>query len=58
MTLAAVSLLAAWSAPGANAQESEEARLLRFPAIHGEQLVFSYSGDLYTVGTEGGLRVG
>jgi len=55
MTLAAVSLLAAWSAPGANAQESEEARLLRFPAIHGEQLVFSYSGDLYTVGTEGGI---
>ena len=27
----------------------EEARLLRFPAIHGNQLVFSYAGDLYTV---------
>ncbi len=35
--------------------ESEEARLLRFPAIHGEQVVFSYSGDLYTVGIQGGI---
>ncbi|MDZ7633502.1 MAG: hypothetical protein U5L72_03290 [Bacteroidales bacterium] len=36
-----------------NAQE--EARLLRFPAIHGNQLVFSYAGDLYTVERTGGL---
>ena len=27
----------------------QEARLLRFPAIHGNQVVFSYAGDLYTV---------
>ncbi len=33
----------------------EEMRLLRFPAIHGNQVVFSYAGDLYTVGTEGGI---
>jgi tricorn protease len=32
----------------------EEARLLRFPAIHGEQIVFSYAGDLYTVHRDGG----
>jgi tricorn protease len=33
----------------------EEARLLRFPAIHGNQVVFSYAGDLYTVAKTGGL---
>ncbi|MCF8297579.1 MAG: PDZ domain-containing protein [Saprospiraceae bacterium] len=32
----------------------EEARLMRFPAIHGNQIVFSYAGDLYTVETNGG----
>jgi len=36
-----------------NAQE--EARLIRFPSIHGNQLVFSYAGDLYTVERAGGL---
>jgi len=38
----------------AYAQE-EEARLLRFPTIHGEQVVFSYAGDLYTVAKTGGI---
>jgi tricorn protease len=33
----------------------DEARLLRFPAVHGDQLVFAYAGDLYSVGTEGGV---
>jgi len=32
----------------------EEARVLRFPAIYGDQVVFSYAGDLYTVSSEGG----
>ncbi len=32
----------------------EEARLLRFPAIHGDQIVFSYAGSLYTVSSSGG----
>lgn len=27
----------------------EEARLMRFPTIHGNQVVFTYAGDLYTV---------
>ncbi len=31
-----------------------EARLLRFPAIHGNQVVFSYAGDIYTVAATGG----
>jgi tricorn protease len=33
----------------------DEARLLRFPAIHGDQLVFGYAGDLYTVSSQGGV---
>ena len=31
-----------------------DARLLRFPAIHGDQIVFTYAGDLYTVPATGG----
>lgn len=34
---------------------AEEARLMRFPALHGDQVVFSYAGDLYTVDREGGV---
>lgn len=33
----------------------DEARLLRFPAIHGDQIVFTYAGDLYTVLSGGGV---
>lgn len=32
----------------------EEARLLRFPHIQGNKIVFSYAGDLYTVDATGG----
>lgn len=32
----------------------DEARLLRFPAIYEDQVVFSYAGDLYTVDKMGG----
>ena len=32
----------------------EEARLLRFPAAHANQLVFTYSGDIYTAPLTGG----
>lgn len=32
----------------------QEARLLRFPAIYGDKLVFTYAGDLYTVASTGG----
>jgi len=34
---------------------SQEARVLRFPTIHDDQIVFSYAGDLYTVSSEGGF---
>ncbi len=33
----------------------EESRLLRFPAIYNDQVVFTYAGDLYTVSTDGGI---
>ena len=33
----------------------QEARLLRFPTIHGDKIVFSYAGDLYTVSSAGGV---
>jgi tricorn protease len=39
----------------APAVAEEEARLLRFPTIHGDRIVFTYAGDLYTVSAEGGV---
>ncbi|MCK5057731.1 MAG: PD40 domain-containing protein, partial [Candidatus Aminicenantes bacterium] len=33
----------------------EEARLLRFPAVYGNQVVFTYAGDLYTIAATGGV---
>lgn len=34
--------------------QAQEARLLRFPAVYGNQVVFMYAGDLYTVNKTGG----
>lgn len=34
--------------------EPTDARLLRFPAISGNQIVFTYAGDLYSVSADGG----
>ena len=34
---------------------AQEARLLRFPTSHDNRIVFSYTGDLYTVNTSGGV---
>ena len=45
------SLLALSVAAGAKA---DEARLLRFPATNGTDVVFSYAGDLYTAPLTGG----
>jgi tricorn protease len=33
----------------------DETRLLRFPAIYNDQIVFSYAGDLFTVSANGGI---
>ncbi len=52
IALAAISAAAlAAQTPGAPA----ETRLLRFPTTNGSQIVFSYAGQLYTVGNEGGV---
>ncbi len=37
-----------------NAQSPDEARVLRFPTTHGNTIVFSYAGDLYSVASAGG----
>src|SRR5437879_6420732 len=34
---------------------AQEARLLRFPAIHGDTIAFSYAGNLYSVPAKGGV---
>ncbi|VTS05705.1 S41 family peptidase [Tuwongella immobilis] len=34
---------------------AEETRLLRFPTQHGDSVVFSYAGNLYTVALKGGV---
>ena len=34
-----------------------EARLLRFPAVGGDKIVFTYAGNLYSVGIDGGTAV-
>jgi len=40
---------------GLSAQQTQEARLMRFPTVMGNQVVFSYAGDLYTVDINGGV---
>ena len=37
------------------AQEMPEGRLMRFPDVHKDQIVFSYAGDLWLVSTSGGV---
>jgi tricorn protease len=37
------------------APAQEETGLLRFPAIYGDQVVFTYAGDLFTVAAAGGV---
>ncbi len=53
--LSAIFLLAAVFAAPIQAQSSDEARVLRFPTIHGGTIVFSYAGDLYSVASAGGV---
>ena len=48
-------LIAALLVLAASLAAQQEARLLRFPAIHDNQIVFTYAGDLYTVSASGGV---
>jgi len=57
-----MNLLRAWLLPciflfasAAMAQTMPEARLMRFPDVHGDKVVFSYGGDLWLVSTAGGV---
>ncbi len=38
-----------------NAQQTSEARLMRFPNVRGDKVVFTYAGDLYIVNINGGI---
>lgn len=40
--------------PTADPAPAGETRLLRFPAVHGDTVVFTYAGDLYAVPATGG----
>ena len=46
-------LLAAMAAMALTSQ-ADEGRLLRFPGTNGQQVAFSYAGDIYTVPITGG----
>ena len=49
-----LSLMLGWLLSASLMIWAQEARLLRFPAIHGNQIVFTYVGDLYSVPASGG----
>jgi len=40
---------------GLTQAQDKEARLLRFPAVHGDKVLFTYAGDLYEVPLSGGI---
>ncbi|MFP4082894.1 MAG: PDZ domain-containing protein [Candidatus Aminicenantes bacterium] len=52
MVIGFLTALLLWSG---TAYAPDEARVLRFPAIHQDQIVFTYAGDLYTVPSQGGI---
>ncbi|HXZ79253.1 MAG TPA: hypothetical protein VEG30_04930, partial [Terriglobales bacterium] len=37
------------------AQQAREGRLMRFPDIHGDRIVFVYGGDLWLASSQGGV---
>ncbi len=47
-------LVIVYSLLGNASLASEEARVLRFPTIHENTIVFSFAGDLYSVSSDGG----
>jgi len=51
--LCAIALLSLAGANPAFGEEMQEGRLLRFPDIHGDRVVFVYAGDLWLASTSG-----
>lgn len=51
LTLLAGLLVGALTVP-AGAQSDDDTRMLRFPDLHGDQVVFSYAGDLWIAGID------
>ncbi|MFW6206160.1 MAG: acetyl-CoA synthetase, partial [Gemmatimonadota bacterium] len=52
--LAAITLAAGSLFLTATLTAQDGTRLLRFPHVHGDQVVFTYAGDLYTASLDGG----
>ena len=52
---ALLTLALAGAGVGAAAPAAAQTKLLRFPDVHGDQVVFSHAGDLWLTSTEGGL---
>jgi tricorn protease len=44
-----------WAAQEPNGGHTPDARMLRFPDVSADKIVFSYAGDLWTVAKEGGV---
>lgn len=55
--ITALFMVAAYAATAASKFDSSpyEGRLLRFPDIHGDKVVFSYAGDIYISSANGGV---
>ena len=55
--MAALFMVAAYAATAASKSDGSpyEGRLLRFPDIHGDKVVFSYAGDIYISSANGGV---
>ena len=55
-SLTLVTVLTLSFASAANSQ-TEQTKLLRFPDVHGDTVVFTYAGDLWTAPTAGGTAI-
>ena len=54
LIFAVLSLLLGFSQLSQELAADGEARLLRMPTVHGEQLAFAYAGDIWLASSQGG----
>jgi tricorn protease len=54
LTALLCALAARAAEPGGKPSSDDEARLLRFPTIHGDHVIFAYAGNLYEAPSAGG----